>query len=74
MRKLIFAFMCTLTSVLLILGFQQEQKKAKHEATISKYEKDLADYESYMSTYLLDVYLPKKQIEAENLAEDIKLK
>lgn len=74
MRKLILAFMCTLTSVLLILGFQQEQKKAKHEATISKYEKDLINYENYMSTYLLDIYLPRKQIEAESLAEDIKLK
>jgi len=74
MRKLMFAFMCTLTSVLLILGFQQEQKKAKHEATISKYEKDLVNYENYMSTYLLDIYLPRKQIEAEGLAEEIKLK
>ena len=60
MKKVIIAFMISLSIILLILGFQQEQKDIEHIKVNSDYNKKIADY-------MFDIYISKKILEGDKL-------
>ena len=65
MKKIIIAFMISLSIVLLILGFQQEQKDIEHARITASYNKKISDY-------MFDTYIPKKILEGDELSNKIK--
>ena len=65
MKKIIIAFMISLSIVLLILGFQQEQKDIEHARITANYNKKISDY-------MFDTYIPKKILEGDKLTNKIK--
>ena len=65
MKKIIIAFMISLSIVLLILGFQQEQKDIEHARITANYNKKISDY-------MFDTYIPKKILEGDELSNKIK--
>ena len=67
MKKLLIAFMFALAIVMLMLGFQQEQREVK-------YEKDIKDYNEKISSYVFETYLPLKYTEAKTLSNEVKEK